>query len=59
MISVRKNEHGQKIATFKCVDTGAIIEKDFFSAAINPPSKPYQELVDAGLTTSNGLVDVN
>lgn len=40
MTKVYKNEHGQKIAVFKNVDNGEIIEKDFFSACINPPSKP-------------------
>ena len=41
MISVKYNEHNQKIATFKNVDTGETVEKDFFSANINPPSKPH------------------
>lgn len=26
---------------------------------INPPSKPFKELVDSGIATPNGLVDVN
>lgn len=59
MIKVHSNAIGQKIATFKNVDTGEIIEKDFFSAVINPPSKPHQELVDAGITGKDGTVDVN
>jgi sulfide:quinone oxidoreductase len=59
MKQVKLNEHGEKIAVFKNVDTGEVIEKDFFQAVINPPSKPQQELVDAGLTDSTGLVDVN
>jgi len=40
MVKVATNQHGQKIATFRNVDTGATIEKDFFSAVINPPSRP-------------------
>ena len=40
MLSVKENKIGQKIATFKNVDTGETIEKDFFSACINPTSKP-------------------
>lgn len=44
---------------FKNVDTGDVIEKEFNTAAINPPSKPHQWLVEAGLTDSNGMVDVN
>lgn len=30
MIKVHTTPLGQKIATFRCVDTGAIVEKDFF-----------------------------
>ena len=59
MLSVRQNEHGQKIATFRCVDTGETIEKDFFSAVINPPSKPHSELTDSGIANHEGVVDVN
>jgi len=59
MTSVRTNEHGQKIATFKCTETGQTIEKDFFSAVINPPSKPHQELLDSGIANAEGVVDVN
>jgi sulfide:quinone oxidoreductase len=44
---------------FQNVDTGETIEKDFFSAVINPPSRPHQELVDAGITNKEGVVDVN
>lgn len=40
MIKVKQTEHGEKIAIFKNVETGEEIEKDFFSAVINPPSKP-------------------
>jgi sulfide:quinone oxidoreductase len=59
MKQVKYNEYGQKIAVFKNVDTGEIIEKDFFSAVINPPSLPHEELVTAGITDKEGLVDVN
>ena len=59
MIKVHKTEIGEKFATFKNVDTGEILEKPFFSATINPPSVPHKELVDAGITGSNGLIDVN
>lgn len=59
MVKLHYNEHGQKIATFKCVETGQTIEKDFFTAVINPPSKPHNEIVQGGLTDSQGLVDVN
>ena len=47
------------MATFKNVDSGETIEKEFFSAAINPPSKPHQELLDSGIANKDGLVDVN
>ena len=56
---MKYNEHGEKIAVFRNVDTGEVIEKNFFQAVINPPSKPQQELIDGGLTDSQGLVDVN
>jgi sulfide:quinone oxidoreductase len=41
------------------VSTGETLEKPFAHANINPTSLPHQELVDAGLTDSNGLIDVN
>ena len=56
---MKYNEHGEKIAVFRNVDSGEVIEKDFFSAVINPPSKPHQELVNAGITNDEGIVDVN
>ena len=59
MVKVHKNEINQKIATFRNVDTGEVIEKDFSHANINPTSQPHQELVDAGITDASGMVDVN
>lgn len=59
MVKVHKNAIGEKIATFKNVDSGEIIEKPFFHANINPASKGHQELIDAGITDSTGMVDVN
>lgn len=59
MLSVKTTDQGQKIATFRCVDTGKTIEKDFFSACINPPSRPHKELMESGIATSEGVVDVN
>jgi len=59
MIKVGTNQYGEKIATFRCVDSGQTIEKDFFSAVINPPSKPGDALVKGGITNAEGLVDVN
>jgi hypothetical protein len=59
MVSVKTNEYGQKIATFRNVDSGETIEKDFMSAVINPPSKPQQELLDSGIANAEGVVDVN
>lgn len=40
MLNIKTLEGGQKIATFRNVDTGETLEKDFFSAVINPPSRP-------------------
>jgi sulfide:quinone oxidoreductase len=59
MLKVHYNQSGQKIATFRNVDSGETIEKDFFSAVINPPSKPHQELTASGIANEEGLVDVN
>ena len=59
MLKVHQTTIGEKIATFKNVDTGEILEKPFFSANINPPSVAHQNLVDAGITDSTGLIDVN
>jgi len=59
LISVKKNSIGEKIATFRNTISGETIEKDFSSDVINPPSKPVSELVEAGITNSKGLVDVN
>jgi len=59
MTKVAYNEYGQKIATFRNVDSGEVIEKDFFTGVINPPSKPHNELVFSGITNADGVVDVN
>jgi len=59
LLRVHYNEIGEKIATFRNVDSGAILEKPFTHANINPPSKPHQNLVEAGITNSQGLIDVN
>lgn len=59
MIKVYKNEIGQKVAVFKNVDSGEVIEKDFFTTCVNPPSKPWKELTQSGLCSENGLVDIN
>ena len=59
MTKVAYNEIGEKIATFVNVDTGATTEVPFNHANINPTSLPQSELVEAGITDSSGLVDVN
>lgn len=58
LLKVRQ-EKDVKIATFKNVDSGEIIDKDFAGANINPPSRPHQFLIDAGLCDSQGMVSVN
>jgi hypothetical protein len=50
LVKVHKTPIGEKMATFRNVDSGETLEKPFFSGCINPPSKGFQELVDAGLT---------
>lgn len=59
MLEVKYNEINQKIAVFRNVDSGEIIEKDFQSACINPQSKPHSWLTESGLTDASGGVDVN
>lgn len=58
LLSVREDAHS-KVAVFKNVDTGETIEKDFVGAAINPPSKQHQFLLDAGVCDAQGMVDIN
>ena len=41
MTKVHYDQYGQKIATFRNVDNGEVIEKPFSHANINPPSKPH------------------
>jgi len=59
MVKLSTDEIGQKIATFKNVDTGEVIEKPFTAANINPKSAPHPELLDGGIADESGLVDVN
>ncbi len=59
MLQVKKTALGEKIAVFRNVDTNEIIEKDFYSAVINPPSKPHAELLSSGIANAEGVVDVN
>ena len=59
MLEVKKDQYNQKIAVFRNVDSGEIMEKPFWSACINPPSKPQSLITDAGLGDEHGLVDVN
>jgi hypothetical protein len=59
MIKVESSKLGEKIATFRNTETGETIQKDFFSAVINPPSKPCNELLKSGIANAEGVVDVN
>lgn len=59
MLEIKKDKFDQKIAVFRNVDNGETIEKPFFTACINPPSKPQQLILDSGLGDDKGLVDVN
>ena len=59
MLSVQADDHGNKTMTLRNVDTGEVVEKDYTGATINPTSKPHQWLVEAGVTDSTGMVDVN
>jgi len=59
MLKVHNNQYNEKIATFKNVESGEIIEKPFTHANINPPSLTQNELVEANITDHTGLIDVN
>ena len=59
MVSMKYNSIGEKVATFKNVDSGETIEKEFNAASINPPSKPQDFIVKSGLANSDGMIDVN
>lgn len=59
MLEVKRNEHNQKIAVFKNVDSGEVIEKDFFTGCINPTSKPNPVIAESGLADAGGMMDVN
>jgi len=54
-----KMDGAQKVAVFKNVDSGEVIEKDFSHANINPSSKPWAYLAEAGLADATGGLDVN
>lgn len=59
MIKVHYNDIGQKIATFKDVKSGDVYEHEFNHASITAPSRPWANLDAAGITNSDGLIDVN
>jgi|TARA_B110000285_G_scaffold131588_1_gene147724 hypothetical protein len=41
LLKVHYSEVGEKIATFKNVDSGEVIESGFNHGNFNPPSKPW------------------
>jgi len=59
MLKVHKNEHGEKIATFKNVDSGEILENSFSYGNINPSISAHPVFGDSGITDHTGLIDVN
>jgi len=59
MISVHRDNNGVKFAKMRNVDTGEVIEKDFFSANINPHSVPAPVIGESGLGDAHGMMDVN
>lgn len=58
LIKIEKNAVGEKVGTFKHVDTAQIKEHPFTHVNINPNSVPHKELVDSGIAGKNGFVDV-
>ena len=59
MLEVKSDDAGRKIAIFRNVDSGEVIEKDFYQTIINPPSKTHSFLTEAGLVDDKGGIDVN
>ena len=59
LVSIQSDACGNKSMTLRNVDTGVEVEKSYTGATVNPTSKPHQWLVDAGVTDSTGMVDVN
>lgn len=59
MIKVGRNSSNEKVATFKNVDDGRVIEHEFFSANINPTSTPVPIIAESGLGDAGGMMDVN
>ena len=41
LLKVHYDETGTKVATFKNVDNGEVIQSDFNHGNFNPPSKPW------------------
>lgn len=58
LIKIEVNSAGEKIGTFKNVDSGSITTHNFTHVNINPNSVPHKELVDSGIAGKNGMVDV-
>lgn len=58
LMKIQMNSVGEKVGTFKHVDSGAMRDHPFTHVNINPTSQPHQELVDSGIAGKNGMVDV-
>ena len=58
LTKIQVNAQGEKVGTFKNVDSGALKEHPFTHVNINPNSVPHKELVDSGISGKNGMVDV-
>lgn len=58
LLKIEMNAVGEKVGTFKHVDSGAMKEHLFTHVNINPNSVPHKELVDSGIAGKNGMVDV-
>lgn len=58
LVRIAMNSVGEKVGTFKHVDTGATKDHPFTHVNINPTSVPHKELVDSGIAGKNGMVPV-
>lgn len=59
MLSIQEDAAGVKTCTLRNVDTGETVEKDFTAATVNPTSRPWDWLKEAGVTDNDGMLDVN
>jgi sulfide:quinone oxidoreductase len=59
LVKVHQNAQGENWGTFRNVDNGKTIEKNFNQLVAQPPSRPHKEVANGPLVDAQGLIDVN